>query len=396
MSRRNVVALAGFAMSPMVRRPSEPLGITAIRTARAAIADAGLRLADIDGFVSSSLLPSSGGLAARDGETVVSSNWLSERMKAGPAFVAGFQGNGQLTGSLALAVQAIASGAVRHVLFHRALHNPPEGSYNDNPMTRAAGDLQYTAPLGFHGALPAIAMVANEYAHRYGARRETLAKIVVEARRNGARLPWSVWHGKPLAEEAWLAEPQVCEPLTRLDCDMPVQGCGAFVLTSAERARDMPHRPVLVSGIATGNPRQLRLPLHWTLDEFEESGQALAGRLWAESGLSPSEVDLPQLYDGFSPLIYLWLEALGFCPRGEAHRLVAAGGIESDRAGALPVLSGGGVLGNGRLHGLPQLLEVYLQLSGRAGARQRRARTGLISYSLPSFGGAAAFSNEAF
>ena len=102
-----------------------------------------------------------------------------------------------------------------------------------------------------------------------------------------------------------------------------------------------------------------------------EVGSETARRLWERSGIGPSEVDLPQVYDGFSPFVYLWMEALSLCPVGEAHRLALDGGIDSDQAGALPVLSGGGALGNGRMHGVPQMLECYLQLSGRAGERQR-------------------------
>ena len=93
--------------------------------------------------------------------------------------------------------------------------------------------------------------------------------------------------------------------------------------------------------------------------------------MWEHTGLRPADVDLPQVYDGFSPFVYFWLEVLGFCPVGEAHEFVQDGGIDSDAPGGLPVLSGGGALGNGRMHGIPQMLECYLQLSGRAGDRQR-------------------------
>ena len=91
--------------------------------------------------------------------------------------------------------------------------------------------------------------------------------------------------------------------------------------------------------------------------------------LWENTGLRREDVDVPQVYDGFSPFVYFWLEALGYCEPGEAHRFVRDGGIRT--ATGLPVLSGGGALGNGRMHGVPQMLECYLQLSGRAGDRQR-------------------------
>jgi acetyl-CoA acetyltransferase len=117
-------------------------------------------------------------------------------------------------------------------------------------------------------------------------------------------------------------------------------------------------------------------------------------RLWEQSGLTAADIDVPQLYDGFSPFIWFWLEALAFCPVGEAHRFVQDGGINRDRGG-LPVLSGGGALGNGRMHGVPQMLECYLQLSKRAGERQLpKSDVGLACHSSPHFGGAVLYTAE--
>ncbi len=117
-------------------------------------------------------------------------------------------------------------------------------------------------------------------------------------------------------------------------------------------------------------------------------------RLWRQTGLTVNDVDLPQVYDGFSPLVWFWLEALGVCSVGEAHRFVDSGGIDSDRPGALPALSGGGALGNGRMHGVPQMLECYLQLSRRAGERQRDVSVGVACQSSPHFGGVVAYTVE--
>jgi acetyl-CoA acetyltransferase len=392
---KNKVAIVGYAHSKVVRRPTEPLGITAIKTAREAIADAGLEPSQIDGFAASALMPTSGGHEAQDGISTVSPAWLAEHLGIDPSYAVGFQGHGQLTGSLTLAVNAVASGAADYVLLHRALHNPPVGKYNDNPMTEAHGMMQWTAPQGFFGGLPAIALVYQEYVQRYGATREAMAHVVAEARKNGAKLPWSHWYGKPITVEDYLAEPVIVDPMSRLDCDIPVQGVGVFILTSAERAKDLPNKPVYISGYANGYPQRHRLPLHWTLDDMEEAGQAIAGRLWEAAGISREEIDLVQPYDAFSPFVYIWLEAFGFVPRGEAHRFVLDGGIDADKPGSLAALSGGGAIGNGRLHGLPQLLECYLQLARRAGDRQRNVSNAAFSYSAPYFGGCAVLTNTA-
>ena len=391
---RGQVAIVGYAQSAIERHAPLSLGALAVITARRAIADAGLAVRDIDGFVTGALFPTAGAHAVEDGVSIVSANWLAEHLGTNPRYAAGFQGFGQIPGAVALGVNAITSGAADYVLLHRALHNP-HGSYHANPMRHAAGAQQWTAPQGYFGPLAMIALPYNEYVQRYGARRETMARVAVEARKNGARIPWSYWYDRPLTVDDYLSTPMINDPICRLDCDIPVDGVAAFVLTSSDRARDLPNRPVYVLGYGMGAPTRHRLPLHWPLDDIMSTGAETARRLWQASGLRPDEVDLPQLYDGFSPFVYFWLEALGFCPPGEAHSFVDDGSIDSDRPGALPVLSGGGALGNGRMHGVPQLLECYLQLSGRAGERQRdRAVVGVACHSSPHFGGAVAYSAE--
>lgn len=388
------VAIVGYAHSNIERHAERSLGVLAVETARRAVADAGLTTAQIDGFVSAALFPTAGDHANVDGVTSVSSNWLASRLGTVPAYVAGFQGMGQIPGSLAIAANAIESGAADYVLFHRALHNP-KAQYHGSARHEFGGDQQWTAPVGFFGPVATIALTCNEYLQRYGATRESLAAVCVEARKNGARIPWSFWRDRPLTVEEYFEAPSIVDPICRLDCDLPVDGVAAFVLTSAERARDLPHRPVQIAGYASALPTRHRVPLHWPLDDLMDAGAALAQRLWTHAGVGPSDVDLPQLYDGFSPFVFFWLETLGLCPPGEAHRMVTDGGIDSDRPGALPALSGGGAIGNGRMHGTPQMLECYLQLSGRAGARQRDdASVAVACHGSPHLGGAVVYRRD--
>ena len=388
------VAIAGYAQSPIARHAGKSLGVVAVETARAAIADAGLTVADVDGFTTGSLLPSAGGHAAVDGVSIVSANWLAEALGVNPRFASGFQGYGQIPGSVSLAVNAIASGAADVVVLHRALHNPPRGRYHANPMTQAEGFLQWVAPQGFWGPMSMIALPTTEYFERYGATRDALADVVVEARANGARIPWSYWHDRPLTRDEYLGARMISDPICMYDCDIPVDGVAAFVFTTAERARDLPNEPVYVAGFAQGHPVRHRLPSHWPLDDIMEVAAETCVRLWSHSGLSIADVDVPQLYDGFSPLVWFWMEALGICPRGEAHRFVSDGGISVERGG-IPALSGGGALGNGRMHGVPQMLECYLQLARRAGDRQLpKADVGLACHSSPHFGGAVVYTAE--
>jgi acetyl-CoA acetyltransferase len=391
---RDQVAIAGYAHSTVLRHADRSLGALTLETTRTAIADAGLEVADIDGFVTSALFPTAGDHAVEDGVSTVTSDWLASHLGADPAYVSGFQGMGQIPGIVAMAVNAITSGAAKHVLIHRALHNP-QGRYHGSSRRTIRGPQQWTAPQGFFGPVSAIGLTYNEYLQRYGASREAMAAVVVEARKNGARLPWSVWKDKPITAEDYLAAPMISDPIGRLDCDLPVDGVAAFVLTSAERARDLPRAPVYISGYASSAPPRHRLPLHWPLDDVMASGRHVVERLWVRSGVSLDNIDLPQIYDGFSPWAYIWMEVLGLCPVGEAHRFVQDGRIDSDRPDGLPVLSGGGALGNGRMHGIPQMLECYLQVSGRAGDRQRDGiDIALACASSPHMGGAVVYRKE--
>ena len=219
-----------------------------------------------------------------------------------------------------MATTAIASGAADYVLLHRAMYNPV-GAYHENPMTEAAGDAQWTAPQGYWSPIAEVALPYMEYMQRYGATREEMATVVVEARRAGAQIPWSQWYQKPLTVDDYMASRMVAEPMSVLDCDMPVTGVGAFVLTSAERARDLPHRPVYVAGFAQGRSRPRNGLGHWSLDEMMDEGEKVADILWENTGLTRDDVDVPQLYDGFSPFIYFWLETLGLLPPGRGPPL---------------------------------------------------------------------------
>ena len=280
---RSQVAGVGYAQSDIVRHFDRPLGAVAVDTARAAIADAGLVPDQIDGFVGSSLFPSAGSHTARDGVSTITPNWLAQHLGIDPRYATGFQGFGQLPGSVALAVNALTSGAADHVLLHRALHNPT-GRYHGRSSNDVGGLDPWTAPQGFFGPLAMIGMATNEYAQRYGATREDLAAIVVEARKNGARIPWSYWQGTPLTVDEYLDGPLIADPVGRFDCDIPVDGVATFVLTTAERARDLPHRPVYVAGYASGAPKRARLHLHWPLDDIYDVGLRLAHRLWESAG----------------------------------------------------------------------------------------------------------------
>ena len=392
-SVRNQAAIAGYAHSPIMRRSPLSLGALAMRTVREAISDAGLELSDIDGFVTSPMFPSLGSHTSMEGISVVPTNWLAQRLGVSPRYQENTQE--QLPGAISTAVNAIHAGAADCIVVFRALHNPG-GSYHENLSSEARGREQWGMPQGHFGPICAIALAYNEYAQRYGADENALAHIGIESRKNGARLAGSFWQDKPLDMAGYLDAPLINDPIRMLDCDIPVDGVAAFILTSAERARDMPNPPVYVSAFTEMLPLRRRIASHWPYDDIMELGEICVERLLKRGGISLSEIDYPQVYDGFSPLALFWMELLDVCPRGEAHRLIASGGIDSDDPQAAPVLASGGSLGNGRMHGTPQMLECYLQLAQRAGSRQREVSRALACQGLPHAGGMVLYSSEPY
>lgn len=372
------VAIVGMGQSLIYRRAPVPLGSLAIEACDKAIRDAGLTRDQIDGQCTYPTLPAGTPHTNEDGQDIVTTDYIAEHMAPRSRWRLDCQ-NGGIIGSIIHAVNAIAVGAANYVLVHRALHNPP-GRYHGYRANLAPGGRQWTAPYG-HAGPAGVALPYNEYMQRYGATREEMATLVLTIRQNVQNNPLAFWYGKPLTREDYMSARWVGEPMSVLDCDIPVDGAAAFILTSAERAKDLPHKPVYVAGYAQS---PLRRPSAFnTVDNFMEAGLVVGEQLWENTGLAPKDIDCPQPYDGFTPIVYWWLESLGFCPVGEAHRFIQGGRI--DVRGTFPLLSGGGNQGNGRLHGAPHIRECYLQLSGRAGDRQlAKATVGLASFSFPN------------
>jgi acetyl-CoA acetyltransferase len=152
------------------------------------------------------------------------------------------------------------------------------------------------------------------------------------------------------------------------DCDIPLQGAAAFVLTRDDLARDLPNPPAYVLGVSSPPPGMPTDNEAYALDDEEELGARTAEVLWADSGLGVGDVDLANLYDGFSFITMVWLECMGFCGRGEAFDFVQ--GDRTSLTGELPLNPGGGNLGAGRMHGVAHLMDSIRQVTGRAGGAQ--------------------------
>jgi acetyl-CoA acetyltransferase len=187
------------------------------------------------------------------------------------------------------------------------------------------------------------------------------------AQRRWAQLNPRAFHRDPLSIDDYMESRYVSEPLRLLDCDYPIDASGCVIFTTEERARDLAHRPVFVESGAFGTASRSSFELQE--DMTRTSPHAAAARLWSRTSLTAADVDVAGLYDGFSPIVMTWLEALGLCGRGEAADFVREGNTAP--GGRLPLNSDGGMVNVGRIHGVNHVAEVVHQLRGTAGPSQQ-------------------------
>lgn len=340
-------AIVGVGTSAIERRSDRGIVAFALDAARAAIADAGLDLDDIDGYVGAPTATNAGGLRA-DGADEVSMRLLAQslgldELRWGADLAGAFAPD-----MVASAAHALAAGAARRVLGVRALYHLPERDYAAVRTTHAYGGAQWTAPYGFTTAGARFAARARAYLEATGATREDLYAVPALARQNAARNPVAIWRERQLSCQEYLSARLIADPLGLHDCDMPVCGAAAFVMTAGDLATAGPQPPAYVRG--------------WT------GWRQPPSSIFGHSGLSRERIDVCQLYDGFSTMVWDTLEALEFCEPGTAWRWVRDGKSAPD--GPLPINTFGGSLGEGRMHGMGHLREAVLQVTGRADARQ--------------------------
>jgi acetyl-CoA acetyltransferase len=365
---KRTAAFVGVGHSRVLRYDDVPLGRLTLDACRAAIADAGLSVSDIDGVAVAPLQPFDSDGSPYEGRDTVTTSFVIRALGLDVRWAENVPG--MVGQSFIEAINAVESGACRYALVFRSLHSP-RGSYGFTTQAGARGRAQFSAPYGVY-APAQFAPWWHAYRDKYGSgSREQMATFVVQERKHGLRYEHGYWaQNKPveLTVDDYLSSPLVSTPFSRLDCDIPIQGCAAFIVTTAERAADLPGPPAYV--VATAAPvAPVRGAVHEMTFEREEQGGALVAReLWRDAGFSRDDVSLANVYDGFSIITMLWLESLGFCGRGEVFDFIQDGRIAMD--GPLPLNPSGGSLGSGRMHGAVHLFDSIQQVRGRAGKCQ--------------------------
>lgn len=366
------VAITGIGRSQLGRRlMRDPLSL-ATDACLAAIADAGLTPADIDGL---STYPGAGGMGMSEG-----GSWaVEEALRIRPTW---FNGGGELPGpggAVIAAMLAVSAGLCRHVLVFRTVWESTNAAMGlPRPSSGGSGGVMYDYRLPFGAASAAnwIGMNANQYLHRYNAPKEMLGWIALNDRANAARNPNAIYRD-PLTMDDYMNARPITTPFGLYDCDVPCDGSIALIVSAVDAAADLPHVPIKVEAVGT----QILERVSWDEGTLTHEPQVLGqcAHLWTRTDMRPADVDLALLYDGFTFNAISWLEGLGFCGFGEAKDWLD-GGKRIALDGELPVNPHGGQLSEGRTHGFGFLYEAVAQLRGDAGERQvRDARTAVVT-----------------
>lgn len=361
------VAIAGIGYSALTRETDRTLSELTIDAVDTALANARLSRSDVDGIATSPSMPRYGGAkGVVDGIDVVTPNHLAERLGVRGQLVWSGSTLNMVTYSLIDAVAAIAAGLAETVIVYRSLH-VPKGSYVNFDSTLATGDDQFRAPYGFSSPPAWAGTVMRRYFDQYGYTRDDFAPYIVSNRQNARKNPHAYWRDAELTTEKYLGAKMIADPMSILDCDIPVNGAVALVLTSTERARAIGATPALISAVAsTSLVGPGAVPMN--LEHMRTGARQLGDRLFAASGLSAADIDTAQLYDGFSILVPIWAEGMGLAETGGGLAFLRDG--DALLSGSTPVNTGGGALGEGRLHGMTQILESVIQVTDQGGERQ--------------------------
>jgi acetyl-CoA acetyltransferase/uncharacterized OB-fold protein len=390
------VAITGIGMSEIGRRLMRPPLSLTVDAVKAAVADAGLELSDIDG------LATYPGSAAFGGFSEGGITALEDALGIRPSW---YNGGGETfgpAGSVMAAMIAVAAGLVRHVVCFRtvwqatfAAQQRALNPYGPNPYGmsgtahRVAG---FSGPYGVGSAANNLAMYASHHFKRYGTTRETLGWIALNQRANAALNPKAIYRD-PLTMDDYLSARMISSPFGLYDCDIPADASIAVIVSRIDAARDLAKPPILVEALGT----QMTERITWDQSTMTHEPQVLgpAASLWTRTSLKPDDVDVALLYDGFSFNCLSWIEGLGFCGIGEAKDFLEGGKNIAREGGVVALNTHGGQLSAGRTHGMGFVHEAIVQLRGEGGARQvPSAKVAVISSGGLTPSGAILLRNE--
>jgi acetyl-CoA acetyltransferase len=378
MTRANrlggVAAVAGIGATEFSKDSGRSELHLAVEAVRAALDDAGLTPADVDGMVTFSM----------DNNPEIE---IARNLGMGDLtfFSRVHYGGGAACATMQQAAMAVATGVADVVVAYRAFNERSgrrfgAGIQDRPPMatTEMAHFANYS-PAGLVTPAQWVAMFAQRYLHVSGASTEDFGRVAVADRQYAATNPRAWFFGQPITLADHQRSRWIVEPLRLLDCCQESDGAQALVVVSTERARDLAQPPAVIEAAAQGSAPQQESMTSYYRDDLmglPEMG-VVARQLWAATGLGPDDIDVAILYDHFTPFVLCQLEEFGFCGRGEAKDFLRDGHIEL--GGRLPVNTHGGQLGEAYIHGMNGIAEAVRQIRGTAVNQLPRVEHALVT-----------------
>jgi acetyl-CoA acetyltransferase len=375
----NATAITGLGQTEFSRNAGRTELQLASEAIVAACADAQIDVGQVDGLVSYTIDP------VEETELVRSAGLQEIGYSARVPY-----GGGGSMGVLMHAAAAVAAGVADVVVGYRAVRARSGATrFGGAKVALTVGNThagttasQWCTPHGVLTPASWIALNATRYMHQYGVTNEDFGRAVVQLRAYAETNPdaWGYKRPMTLADHQtsrWIAEP--C--LRMFDCCQETDGAIALVVTKRERAADTPHPPIGIAAVAgAGLFEQEIASDHYRPDlSIMESSVVLASRLFDDAGFRRDEIGVAMIYDAFSPILLMQLEALGFCRFGEAKDFIADGNLAP--AGALPCNTNGGLIGEGYIHGLNMVTEAARQIRGTAANQLPSVDVALVSAS---------------
>lgn len=379
---RRETAVVGIGRTEYSRRSGRTTLAMAADACRAALADAGLDAAEVDGVADFGVMDSSPGLAVAHAIGVDDVAWCLDQ----------FGGGNVASAVVANAANAVAAGLCDVAMVYRSLNGRSGRRFGHvTGRVEVPGEAQFAAPHGYLVPPQWVAMWARRHQHVYGSTCEDLGQIAITQRDHASRNPHAVAQ-KPLAMDDYLAGRWINEPLRVYDCTFEVDGACAIVVTTMDRARDLVHLPVRVLGSAESHGAGGSWDQWGDLTTMYSAGTA--PRLWSRVGLGPDDIDVACMYDCFTYTVMATMEDFGFCGKGEVGAFFAEG--RATYGGTVVVNPHGGLLSEGYIHGMNHHFEAVLQLRHEAGDRQvDGAELALVTAGAGPYGGAVVYARDA-
>ncbi len=369
-------AIAGIGATEFSKESKRSELQLAAECSKAACDDAGIDPRDIDGMITFTIDNSDEVMLAR--ALGVKDLAFTTRIPGGGAAAAA---------TLYQAMSLVNAGLCKNVLIWRAMNERSQYRFGQNPTNTTSyqsgngtGSLLWCVPFGAMTPASWGALQAQRYMWKYGVTNRDLGYISVQQRKYAATNPKAWFYEKPITLEDHQNSKWIMEPVLRLlDCCQESDGGVAILVTSLERARDLKQNPVKIVGAAQSIPYNVEVISNYYHDDLTEMPEAVgtAKRLWAQTGLKPTDMQAAMIYDAFTPHVLLQLEGFGFCKKGEAAGFVKSGGMAID--GKLPVNTHGGLLGEAYIHGMNTMAEGVRQVRGTAVNQVKSVQHVLVS-----------------